>query len=92
MMQLEVDSTIIQNYKMYANEEVTLTNYVTLGRQPQRQIFQTPIAVFKTFPPIMLRVNFKTQENLELTSMAKNETKYMGGYTIRGKTVISNVI
>ena len=89
MMQLELDSTIVQNYNIDTKEEITLTKYSTLTEEQSLPIFQTPIAVFKTFPPIMLRVNYATQENLEMTSMMKNETHYTGNFVAKGKTVIS---
>ena len=91
MMQLELDSTIVQNYNIDTKEEITLTKYSTLSEEQSLPIFQTPIAVFKTFPPIMLRVNYATQENLELTSMMKNETHYTGNFVAKGKTVISKL-
>ena len=92
MMQLELDTTIVQNYSIDTNEEITLTTFATLSQQQSTPIFQTPIAVFKTFPPIMLRVNYTTQENIELSSKTKNETHYSGDFTARGKTVISKFI
>ena len=87
-MQLEVDSTVIQRYNMTTKEEITLTKYATHRRLQQQPIFQTPIAIFKTFPPIMLKVNYKIQENLELTAKLKNETNYAGGFTSNGNIVI----
>ena len=88
LMQLEVDSQIIQHYTLTTKEEITLTKYATPRRLQQQPIFQTPIAIFKTFPPIMLKVNYKTQENLELTAKQRNVTNYSGGFTSKGTIVI----
>ena len=92
MMQLELDSTITQQYKMATKEEITVTKYATPKRIQQQPIFEIPIAIFKTFRPIVLKVNYKTQENLELTAKLRNETHYAGGFTAKGNIVISKLI
>lgn len=90
MIQIELDTIVKQNYTMDINGEISLTEIGTLWRHaPEEALLLTPIAVFKTLPPINLKVTYTAQTNLQFTSRTKEETHFIGDFTTSGKTVIS---
>jgi hypothetical protein len=74
---------------LYTDEEISLTKTGTIQKNPKSQIFQTEIANFKTFPPIVLTVDYSSQSNIQLKTTTKQATLYNGDFSINGRTVIS---
>lgn len=88
-MEMEINTHVQHNYSLFTEEEITLTKSDVLWRNPPTTIFQTPLAIFKAFPPILLTVNYSSQANIFLKSMTKNASRYDGDFNMDGKTVIT---
>lgn len=76
-------------YSIDTEEEISLTKTATVQQNPRSQIFQTEIANFKTFPPIVLTVDYSSQSNIEFKTTTKKATHYQGDFSMNGRTVIS---
>lgn len=88
-MEMDLHSHIQQEYSLFTEEELSLTKTASLMQTPASQIFQTEIAKFKTFPPIVLTVGYSSQANVELKSTTKGPTIYNGDFSTSGRTVIT---
>ncbi|XP_060568332.1 uncharacterized protein LOC132726934 [Ruditapes philippinarum] len=88
-MEMDLNTHVQQNYSLYTDEEISLTKTGTVQKNPKSQIFQTEIANFKTFPPIVLTVDYSSQSNIQLKTTTKQATIYNGDFSINGRTVIT---
>lgn len=88
-MEMDLNTHVQQNYSLYTDKEISLTKTFTWSKTGRSQIFQTELAKFKTFPPILLTVNYSSQSNIELKASTKKPTIYNGDFSMNGRTVIS---